>query len=54
MSFKTGKFNLRSAGPILQEALERRLLKKITMTFVQITVSVLLFLIAIGLGLGII
>lgn len=34
--------------------LGRRLLKKITMTFVQITVSVLLFLIAIGLGLGII
>lgn len=32
----------------------RRLLKKMTMTFVQITVSVLLFLIAIGLGFGII
>jgi len=34
--------------------LGRRLLKKITMKFVQITVSVLLFLIAIGLGMGII
>lgn len=32
----------------------RRLLKKMTMTFVQITVSVLLFLIAVGLGMGII
>ncbi len=31
-----------------------RLMKKITMTFVQYTVSVLLFLIAIGLGSGII
>jgi len=34
--------------------LGRRLLKKITMKFVQITVSVLLFMIAIGLGMGII
>jgi uncharacterized protein len=34
--------------------LGRRLLKKITMTFVQITVSVLLFIIAVGLGIGII
>lgn len=34
--------------------LGRRLLKKITMKFVQITVSVFLFLIAIGLGSGII
>jgi uncharacterized membrane protein YfcA len=34
--------------------LGRRLLKKITMKFVQITVSILLFMIALGLGLGII
>lgn len=62
----SGRFaamNLQENYPLLLAAtlsafigayLGRRLLKKITMNFVQITVSVLLFLIAIGLGMGLI
>lgn len=62
-SGRFAEMNLQENYPLLTAAtlsaflgayLGRLLLKKITMTFVQVTVSVLLFLIALGLGLGIV